>query len=68
MKKSRIEIQTSSQDMKGSTNETGVSMVKNGQLQHAIAEERISRVKLDGQFLHNHTLNTFTKEACQTAV
>lgn len=53
MKKNIIGIQANFQDLKGITNETSVSMVKDGVLQHAIAEERISRVKLDGRFPHN---------------
>ncbi len=52
MKKTVLGIQGNFVEASGITNETSASLVIDGQLKSCIAEERISRIKLDGQFPH----------------
>ena len=50
MKKNILGIQANFLNPDGITNETSVSLVKDGVLSTCIAEERLSRIKLDGKF------------------
>ena len=50
MKKNILGIQANFLNPNGITNETSVSLVKDGAPTTCIAEERLSRVKLDGRF------------------
>jgi len=50
MKKNILGIQANFLNPDGITNETSVSLVKDGVLSTCIAEERLSRIKLDGRF------------------
>ncbi|MCI5058661.1 MAG: hypothetical protein MRY83_21295 [Flavobacteriales bacterium] len=50
MKKNILGVQANFVETNGIANETSVSLVKDGVLSTCIAEERLSRVKLDGTF------------------
>jgi len=52
MKKNILGVQANFLTPNGKTNETSVSFVKDGTLSTCIAEERLSRIKLDGNFPH----------------
>jgi carbamoyltransferase len=51
--KNVLGIQANFQNLNGFANESSVSFVNNGKLGTCIAEERLSRKKLDGRFPHN---------------
>ena len=50
MKRNILGVQANFLDVNGTTNETSVSLLKAGVLSTCIAEERLSRIKLDGNF------------------
>jgi len=50
MKKNILGIQANFLDLNGTTNESSVSLVQDGTLTTCIAQERLSRKKLDGHF------------------
>lgn len=50
MKKTILGVQANFIEVNGAANESSATLVRNGEILSAIAEERISRIKLDGKF------------------